>query len=440
MNDPVSDTDSPTTNSAAPRWTRSTIGEKLAGDSGIRALMEDLGQALTTRPDMLMLGGGNPAAVPEVQAIWRQRMREMLDAGDAFDRMLGNYDPPGGNPAFREAFADLLRRTFGWDVRPANVAVTNGTQTAAFFLFNLLGGSARGARHRILLPLSPEYIGYADQTIEPQVFLSCRPLIDWPRGRAARLFKYRLDFESVEWALRRGDVAAIALSRPTNPTGNVLTQEELERLVDLAGLRGSLLIVDNAYGAPFPGILFGDVQPVWAPHVVNLFSLSKLGLPGARAGIVVGPEPLIADIEAMNAVIALASGNLAQQLTLPMIRSGQILEMGSLIRPFYQKRSLFAQEVMRREFDAAGLDWALHVSEGAFFHWLWLRGLSVPTSELYQRLKQRSVLVVPGECFFFGLEADWPHRRECLRLNYAQEPDVIEQAVRIIAQEAAAAT
>ena len=66
----------------------SAVGAKLAGNSGIRVLMEDLGQALTTRADMLMLGGGNPAAVPEVQTLWRRRMRELLDGGSGFDRML----------------------------------------------------------------------------------------------------------------------------------------------------------------------------------------------------------------------------------------------------------------------------------------------------------------------------------------------------------------
>jgi len=420
----------------------SAVGAKLAGNSGIRVLMEDLGQALTTRADMLMLGGGNPAAVPEVQTLWRRRMRELLDGGSGFDRMLGNYDPPGGNPAFREAFAALLHRSFGWDVQAANVAVTNGTQTAAFFLFNLLGGRSRSAdRRRLLLPLSPEYVGYADQAVEAGTFLSCRPLIDWPGGPSARRFKYCLDFEAIEQALRRGDVAAMALSRPTNPSGNVVTQAELNRLVDLAERFGAVLIVDNAYGSPFPGILFEDVHPVFAPHVVNLFSLSKLGLPGARTGIVVAAAPLVADVQAMTAVVGLANGNLGQQLVLPLVESGEILDLGpQRLRPFYLQRSRFAQEVMQREFDAAGLDWALHVSEGAFFHWLWLRGLRVPARELYERLKRRNVLIVPGECFFFGLEQDWPHRHECLRLNYAQEGGVIEQAVRIIAEEAAAAS
>ena len=50
----------------------SLTGRKLTARSGILELMDDLGRAMTEQPDMLMLGGGNPAAVPAVQSIWRK--------------------------------------------------------------------------------------------------------------------------------------------------------------------------------------------------------------------------------------------------------------------------------------------------------------------------------------------------------------------------------
>jgi len=62
-----------------------------------------------------------------------------------------------------------------------------------------------------------------------------------------------------------------------------------------------------------------------------------------------------------------------------------------------------------------------YASEGGFFHWLWLQGLRFTTRELYERLKARKVLTVPGEYFFCGLGNDWPHRHECLRLNFSQQ-------------------
>jgi valine--pyruvate aminotransferase len=130
-----------------------------------------------------------------------------------------------------------------------------------------------------------------------------------------------------------------------------------------------------------------------------------------------------------------------QQIALPWVESGEILELGAkILRPFYAEKSRAAAAWAREFLDAAGVDWALHASEGAFFHWLWLRGLNIPTRELYERLKARKVLVVPGEYFFFGLDEDWPHSRECLRLNYSQPEPVVREGLKIIAEEAARAS
>lgn len=419
----------------------SQFGQKLTTRSGILALMDDLGRALTLQPDMRMLGGGNPAAVPEVQQLWRERMQTLLAEGTAFDRMLVNYDPPQGNPHFIRALASLLRREFGWEIGEENIAITNGGQSAFFFLFNLLGGPTNNGRHKkILLPLSPEYIGYADQGLEADLFVACCPTITWPEGESQRRFKYAIDFAAVEHTLQSEPIAAIAVSRPTNPTGNVLTDAEVERLSALAAQYGVPLILDNAYGAPFPNVIYTAATPHWAPHVILTLSLSKLGLPGTRTGIVIAPEPIVTALSAMTAIAGLSNGTIGQQLVLPMVESGEILDIGPRwLRPFYRAKSEIAASLTREIFDAAGVDWALHVSEGAFFHWLCLRGMSISTLELYERLKARKVLVVPGEYFFFGLNDEWPHSRECLRLNFAQPELVMREALQIIAEEASRA-
>lgn len=417
----------------------SRVGEKLTARTGILELMDDLGRAMTVEPDMRMLGGGNPAAVPAMQALLRDRMRELLAEGDSFDRMLGNYDPPQGNPRFLRALAALLQRSLGWDIGPQNLVVTSGGQTALFFLFNLLAGRVDGRRSRkILLPLSPEYIGYADQGLEEDLFLSCRPDITWPEGEPARVFKYRINFAKVEAALGAHDIAAIAVSRPTNPSGNVITDAEVRRLAALAEAHSIPLILDGAYGAPLPNVMFVPAEPFWAPHVILTLSLSKLGLPGSRTAVVVAPEAVASALAAMNAVVGLANNNVGQQLVLPWVEDGRILELGpKLLRPFYEERGRATVAFARECLDRAGVDWALHAGEGAFFHWLWLRGLRVTSRELYQRLKARKVLVVPGEYFFFGLDHDWQHRHECLRISYSQPEEVVREGLAIIADEAA---
>jgi valine--pyruvate aminotransferase len=414
----------------------SEFGRRMSRGGGIVDLMDDLGRAVTTDPDMLMLGGGNPAAIPEVQRVWRRRMTEMLAAGPEFDRALGNYDPPQGNPRFIRTLASMLERELGWNVGPENIAITLGGQTALFSLFNLLAGDHGGGRHRkVLLPLCPEYIGYADQGLEDDFFLACRPKIEWPEGETARVFKYRVDFEAVEAALRGGSIGAIAVSRPTNPTGNVLTDGEIARLSGLASGHDVPLIIDNAYGAPFPGVIFTGATPFWTPDTILTLSLSKIGLPGTRTGIVVGPPPVVSAVASMTGILGLANANLGQRLVEPLLADGTLLRLSrEVLRPFYEEKGRQAREWARDVF-ADKVDYALHAGEGAFFQWLWLRHLPVTTRELYHRLKARRLLVVPGEFFFFGLAEPWPHSHECLRLNISGPAEVVRRGLELIAEE-----
>jgi hypothetical protein len=63
-------------------------------------------------------------------------------------------------------------------------------------------------------------------------------------------------------------------------------------------------------------------------------------------------------------------------------------------------------------------------------------GLPIPVRELYERLKQRGVLVVAGDYFFFGDDRpDWPHRHECIRVTYSMDEGVVRDGLRIIAEE-----
>ena len=196
----------------------------MSGPSGILELMDDLGRAMNEDPHMRMLGGGNPAAVPGMQTLIRERMSELMADGDALERMMVNYDPPQGNPRFIRELAALLRREYGWDIGPKNIAITGGGQTAFFYLFNLLAGRfAGGRRKKILMPLSPEYIGYGAQGIDEDMFAACRPEISWPQGPDGRVFKYHIDFAAVERALDRGDIGAIAaFFAMSNRLANVL--------------------------------------------------------------------------------------------------------------------------------------------------------------------------------------------------------------------------
>lgn len=410
------------------------FGSKFMGDSGILRLMDDLGRA-ARQDGVIMLGGGNPSHIPQVDEVFRTAMERMLDSEGDFEHLVGDYDGPAGHRPFTEALVDLLREEYGWEIGPQNVVLTNGSQTAFFFLFNLVAGRfSDGSRKRILLPLAPEYIGYADVGIEDGLFTARRPQIDF---LGDRLFKYRVDFSGLEIG---DDIAAICVSRPTNPTGNVLTEDEMDHLSSLALEHGIPLIVDNAYGMPFPGIIYTEAVPKWAPHMILSMSLSKLGLPGARTGIVVAPEEVVQAVTGMNAVMSLAPGGLGGALAVDAIRTRSILHLSrNVIQPHYRRKAGQAVSWLQQELD--GVDFFIHKPEGAFFLWLWFRDMPITCAELYERLKRRGVVVVPGHYFFPGLDEGlaqrqpWQHRHECIRMSYAGADDKVQAGIRIIAEE-----
>ena len=73
--------------------------------------MDDLGKALAEGGgEMLMLGGGNPAHIPEIEAVWQERMSEITESPESLRRILSIYDPPRGNSSFLKALAALLAR------------------------------------------------------------------------------------------------------------------------------------------------------------------------------------------------------------------------------------------------------------------------------------------------------------------------------------------
>lgn len=415
-------------NNNNPKPAQTYLQQKLARGSGIERLMDDLGKALAEGAGkMHMLGGGNPAPIPEASSRWRELMQEMLATSpERFDRMLGVYDPQNGNKRFIQAVVRLFNDAYGWGLTEENVVITNGGQTAYFYLFNLLAGQGEGGLRRILFPLMPEYIGYAEQGLHPEMFIAARSLIEeLPEG----LFKYHIDFEHLPWD---ESIAAVCVSRPTNPTGNVLTDREMQRLHKLCRERGAYLVVDNAYGAPFPDMIFKDVEPFWGEDTVLTYSLSKVGLPGTRTGILIGPPEICRAISSMNAVVGLANGNVGQALTLPLFESGEIVSFSrEVIRPFYESRSQRAVAAVQEAF--AGLPCRVHVSEGALFLWLWFPGLPGGADALYVDLKEAGVLVVPGHFFFHALPEAWPHAEECVRINFAMDIDAFPDAMRIMA-------
>ncbi len=172
--------------------------------------------------------------------------------------LFGIYQAPQGDREFRRELAAFLNRQFGWQLGEQNIAVSNGGQSAFFVLYNIFAGTMPdGSHRRIHLPLVPEYMGYADIGLSEGFFSATRSTIELLDDH---LFKYHVDFSQL---CPGDDVGTLCVSRSTNPTGNFLTDAEIAHLDKIACTRGIPLIIDGAYGLPFPNILFEEASPNW---------------------------------------------------------------------------------------------------------------------------------------------------------------------------------
>ncbi|MBP2279711.1 valine--pyruvate aminotransferase [Psychrobacter sp. PL19] len=434
----------------------SKFGQKFTQPTGISQLMDDLGDALKSDQPVNMLGGGNPARIEAVNELFLQTY-QALGSDGIFDKKgsdkeaadgtastaitsMSNYSNPQGDAAFIDALVGFFNRHYDWNLSADNIALTNGSQNAFFYLFNLFGGAFTDEQNQsidksILLPLAPEYIGYSDVHVDGQHFAAVLPHIDEvTHDGEAGFFKYRVDFEALENlpALVEGRIGAICCSRPTNPTGNVLTDEEMSRLADIAKRYEVPLIIDNAYGMPFPNIIYSDAHLNWDTNTILCFSLSKIGLPGVRTGIIVAAPEVISAVSSMNAVVNLAPTRFGAALATPLVKDDRIKQLSDeAIKPFYQQQANTAVRLLKEALGDYPL--SIHKPEGAIFLWLWFKDLPVTTLELYEILKEKGTLIVPSQYFFPGIDVDnYKHAHECIRMSIAADEQTLIDGIKVI--------
>ena len=403
----------------------SNYAEHYSSQSGIVQLMEDLSITTPAGQATFPLGGGNPAHIREVQDALRESAQALTDSRSRFASMIGDYDAPQGHEEFRCVLAAELSTLFGRPIGAENIAITNGSQASFEILFNSLAGHFDdGSWREIALPIAPEYVGYNDMSRQSRSIL---------RASAAQIdlladqqFKYRID--TSVFSVNSATTGAVCLSRPTNPSGNVISDEELARVAGQCRDAGVPLIIDSAYGLPFPGMIYTEATPFWDENTILCLSLSKLGLPGVRTGIVVADTAVTQLIRNANAINGLAPARTGPELLLPLIERRQLSDLCErVIKPHYLAKQQRAIDTMLTA--AHDLPVRIHKPDGAMFLWTWFEDLPGGTDELYRRGIAEGIITVPGRHFFQGLESSWQHARECLRINYAGEPDVVCEGI-----------
>ncbi|MDX2272673.1 MAG: valine--pyruvate transaminase [Cyanobacteriota bacterium] len=404
------------------------IGLRMSRLTGVRAIMKDIVETLQSgaAADWINLSAGNPVLLPEVVEMWRGYTQQLAASPD-FGEVVCRYGVTQGYEPLIEAVVNWFNQHYGWGITRRNILITPGSQSIYFYAANAFGGrDPAGSLRSVVLPLSPDYTGYGSVMLTEDALVSYKPKLEM---LGSHRFKYRPDFDQLQID---GSTGAVLFSRPCNPTGNVLTDQEVQQILAMAEPHGIPVLIDSAYALPFPNLVFAPMQPIWAENVIHCLSLSKAGLPGERIGIAIGQEKYLKAMEAFQANASIHSSRFGQAIAAQAIASGELARLSDqVIKPHYLAKFARLEAAVDRELPA-DLPWYLHKAEGGLFAWLWLADLPISDWDLYQAIKTEKVVVVPGSSFFPGLEEDWPHKHQCIRISLTATMEAIEQGIAAV--------
>ena len=203
--------------------------------------------------------------------------------------------------------------------------------------------------------------------------------------------RWALDLEQLERAVGKR-TKVIMLCNPNNPTGAVLTEGEMEAVVEVAQRRGAWIVADEIYrGAE---VDTDATSPTfWGRHdkVVITSGLSKaFGMPGLRVGWAVAPNDVIARIWERHDYTTLTPGVLSDRLT------AVAMEPTRRERILARTRGIIRANLPELEgwlMDEPALRYVRPVAGAIAFAEV---DLPMPTREIVERIRlDRSVLLVP---------------------------------------------
>ncbi len=327
---------------------------------------------------------------------------------------------PGGLTAYGTSVGYVPLRQWIADkhgVAAENVIVTNGSMQADAFLFETLVDSG----DTVVVEL-PTY----DRTL-----LSLRN-----RGADVRMVELEpdgIDVAALERILIAGARPKLAHIIPNfqNPAGYTLSKSKRERLVELAREYDFILFEDDPYvELRFTGERLPTMYSMDPEKVVYASSFSKTVAPGIRVGYLVGPRPVIAQIERLATNTYISPNMVAQGIVNQFARSGAIDGSIETVKNALRDRVDALSAALQRELPEA----RFVKPEGGYFMWVELpRGTDVDA--LFDAAAERGVQFVKGTDFVLeGYESS-------LRLAYSGvTPAEIDEGVSRLAQAYEAVT
>jgi aspartate/methionine/tyrosine aminotransferase len=340
--------------------------------------------------------------------IFPMTTREILDSlppderDAALNRMLDlrlGYSEARGSAELRGLIAETYE-----DTTPENVLVTTGAIEANYLLFNEL--LSPGDRVVIVDPAYQQLQSVAKA-------IGC----DVALWKVRRDGEFRLELAELRDLATPG-TRMIVINTPHNPTGAMLSAEELREVYSLADELGAWVLSDEAYRwLDMPGdVPLAPPMRNLGPRAISTGTLSKpFGLPGVRIGWIAAPEEVVQRCWGLRDYISLSPGKLNDALAVLAFRHRE--------RIIARTREIVAENLPVAE------QW--FVDNADLVSWTPPRGgllalmryeLDLPSLELANHLAEDySVMLAPGSAF--GYEG-------YLRIGIGNEPEVFAEGLR----------
>ena len=351
----------------------SQIGAQMSSLTGVRTIMNDVVETLRagTGRDFINLSVGNPVILPQVEKLWRDCNAELL-ASEEYAKVICRYGSSQGYTPLVTAIVNDFNQRYKLCLNERNILITPGSQSLYFYAINAFGGyTDSGQLRQIVLPLSPDYTGYSGASLAPEALIAYKPVLDIDAGN--HRLKYRPDFSQL---LINENTGCVIFSRPCNPSGNVLSDDEVSKITGMAGIHGVPVLVDSAYACPYPALNFTDMTPVFGKNILHCMSLSKAGLPGERIGIALGDEKIIQVLESFQTNACIHASRYGQAIAARAINSGVLVDISEqVIRPFYQSKFTVLESALEK-FMPKDLPWFLHRGEGTIYFLVVVQGFA----------------------------------------------------------------
>ena len=328
---------------------------------------------------------------------------------EAIEQNVTRYTAVAGTPEVRKAIVDRHAADFGTNYALDECVFTTGGKLALFNAVQTL-------------------VSHGDEVILPVPYwVSFKDIIEYANGKVVYVQSdeqqnFRITAKMIEAAITPR-TKAIILNSPSNPSGAVVSPEDLEAIVRLAHARGIYLLLDECYvylnftGKIVSGASFTDCKE----HVIVLGSLSKTyAMTGWRAGFALGPKQVISAMSKLQSQSTSNAASMVQRASIAALTGSQ--ECVAEMRADYIK---LRDRILEGFKTIPGL--TCTVPEGAFYVYpnisafIGNGGIKSASDLAAKLLSEAHVVVVPGEAF--GTDAH-------IRLSYAVSAEVIDKGVQ----------